>query len=165
MTEKIYDVIIIGGGPAGLAAGSYAGRSRMSTLIIEKEKIGGQITGDVVIGAAAEKGQTGEITINGLVFQCVFSASGNLVALKNMGKAKNTTGGVPAKAGSPDAGQSGNAHGSKTTAETGSASESTGGSQNTGNADGAGKTGADVSGIRTFTVNTPEDMEKLCGIE
>lgn len=39
MTEKIYDVIIIGGGPAGLAAGSYAGRSRMSTLIIEKEKI------------------------------------------------------------------------------------------------------------------------------
>ena len=38
MTEKIYDVIIIGGGPAGLAAGSYAGRSRMSTLIIEKEK-------------------------------------------------------------------------------------------------------------------------------
>lgn len=29
----------------------------------------------------------------------------------------------------------------------------------------AGKTGADVSGIRTFTVNTPEDMEKLCGIE
>ena len=43
MTEKIYDCIIIGGGPAGLAAGSYAGRSRMSTLIIEKAKIGGQI--------------------------------------------------------------------------------------------------------------------------
>ncbi len=43
MTEKIYDCIIIGGGPAGLAAGTYAGRSRMSTLIIEKAKIGGQI--------------------------------------------------------------------------------------------------------------------------
>ena len=43
MTEKIYDCIIIGGGPASLAAGTYAGRSRLSTLIIEKAKIGGQI--------------------------------------------------------------------------------------------------------------------------
>lgn len=41
--EKIYDVIIIGAGPAGLAAGLYAGRGRLSTLIIEKEKDGGQI--------------------------------------------------------------------------------------------------------------------------
>jgi thioredoxin reductase (NADPH) len=40
---KIYDVIVIGAGPAGLAAGSYAGRARLSTLIIEKDKIGGQI--------------------------------------------------------------------------------------------------------------------------
>ncbi len=40
--EKIYDVIIIGAGPAGLA-GSYAGRARMDTLIIEKDKDGGQI--------------------------------------------------------------------------------------------------------------------------
>ena len=43
MSEKIYDVIIIGAGPAGLSAALYAGRSRMSTLIIEKEKDGGQI--------------------------------------------------------------------------------------------------------------------------
>lgn len=35
--EKIYDVIIIGGGPAGLTAGLYTGRSRLSTLIIERE--------------------------------------------------------------------------------------------------------------------------------
>lgn len=41
--EKIYDVIIIGAGPAGLSAGLYAGRSRLSTLIIEKSKEGGQI--------------------------------------------------------------------------------------------------------------------------
>ena len=40
---KIYDVIVIGAGPAGLAAGSYAGRARLSTLIIEKDKVGGQI--------------------------------------------------------------------------------------------------------------------------
>ena len=41
--EKQYDVIIIGAGPAGLAAGLYAGRARLSTLIIEREKDGGQI--------------------------------------------------------------------------------------------------------------------------
>ena len=41
--SKIYDVIILGGGPAGLAAGLYAGRSRLSTLIIEKGQDGGQI--------------------------------------------------------------------------------------------------------------------------
>ncbi len=41
--EKIYDVIIIGAGPAGLSAGLYCGRSRLSTLIIEKQKEGGQI--------------------------------------------------------------------------------------------------------------------------
>ena len=41
--SKIYDVIILGAGPAGLAAGLYAGRSRLSTLIIEKGKDVGQI--------------------------------------------------------------------------------------------------------------------------
>ena len=41
--EKLYDVIILGAGPAGLAAGLYAGRSRLSTLIIEKMQEGGQI--------------------------------------------------------------------------------------------------------------------------
>ncbi|HCR84816.1 thioredoxin-disulfide reductase [Muricomes intestini] len=41
--DKIYDVIILGGGPAGLSAGLYAGRSRLSTLIIEKGQDGGQI--------------------------------------------------------------------------------------------------------------------------
>ena len=41
--SKVYDVIILGAGPAGLAAGLYAGRSRLSTLIIEKGQDGGQI--------------------------------------------------------------------------------------------------------------------------
>jgi thioredoxin-disulfide reductase len=38
-----YDVIIIGGGPAGLTAAIYASRARLRTLIIEKESFGGQI--------------------------------------------------------------------------------------------------------------------------
>ncbi len=41
--DTIYDVIILGGGPAGLAAGLYAGRSRLHTLLIEKGADGGQI--------------------------------------------------------------------------------------------------------------------------
>ena len=41
--EELYDVIILGGGPAGLSAGLYAGRSRMKTLLIEKGASGGQI--------------------------------------------------------------------------------------------------------------------------
>lgn len=41
--SKVYDVVILGAGPAGLAAGLYAGRSRLSTLIIEKGQDGGQI--------------------------------------------------------------------------------------------------------------------------
>ena len=40
--EKIYDAIIIGGGPAGLTAGIYLSRARMSTLLIEKALPGGQ---------------------------------------------------------------------------------------------------------------------------
>ena len=41
--DHIYDVIILGAGPAGLSAGLYAGRSRLDTLIIEKGQAGGQI--------------------------------------------------------------------------------------------------------------------------
>lgn len=41
--SKIYDVLIVGAGPAGLSAGLYAGRSRLSTLMIEKGNDGGQI--------------------------------------------------------------------------------------------------------------------------
>ena len=40
----MYDVIIIGGGPAGLTAAMYACRANKKTLVIEKETFGGQIT-------------------------------------------------------------------------------------------------------------------------
>lgn len=42
--EKIYDLIIIGSGPAGLSAAIYAQRARLETLVIEKEYVsGGQV--------------------------------------------------------------------------------------------------------------------------
>lgn len=40
----MYDVIIIGGGPAGMTAGIYASRANLKTLIIEKQSIGGQVS-------------------------------------------------------------------------------------------------------------------------
>ena len=40
----IYDILIIGGGPAGLTAATYAGRAGKSVLVIEKAAFGGQIT-------------------------------------------------------------------------------------------------------------------------
>ena len=39
-----FDVVIIGGGPAGLAAGIYLTRGKIRTMLIEKENLGGQIT-------------------------------------------------------------------------------------------------------------------------
>ena len=46
---KIYDMIIIGGGPAGYTAALYAARAGLDTLIIEKMSAGGQmaLTGDI----------------------------------------------------------------------------------------------------------------------
>jgi thioredoxin reductase (NADPH) len=42
-TQHHYDVVIIGGGPAGLTAGIYAGRGQLKTVILEKGLPGGQI--------------------------------------------------------------------------------------------------------------------------
>ena len=47
--RKSYEVIIIGGGPAGLTAGLYTSRSRLQTLLIEIGLLGGQMTTTEVI--------------------------------------------------------------------------------------------------------------------
>ena len=41
--EKEYELVIIGGGPAGLTAGLYASRAGLNCLLIEKGLVGGQI--------------------------------------------------------------------------------------------------------------------------
>lgn len=38
--KKIYDLVVVGGGPAGLTSAIYAGRSNLSVLVIEKEGVG-----------------------------------------------------------------------------------------------------------------------------
>jgi len=67
----MYDVIIIGSGPAGLSAGIYAGRALLKTLIIEKSKPGGQaaVTNEIDNYPGANLEETGPSLIEKMVKQ------------------------------------------------------------------------------------------------
>jgi len=43
MSDNLYDVLIIGGGPAGLTAGLYTSRAKLKTLLVERMILGGQV--------------------------------------------------------------------------------------------------------------------------
>lgn len=70
--SSVYDLIIIGGGPAGLAAGLYGARAKMKTLIIEKQKMGGQIviTDEVANYPGSVHDATGPSLVARMLEQC-----------------------------------------------------------------------------------------------
>jgi thioredoxin reductase (NADPH) len=90
----IYDVIIIGSGPAGLSAGLYSARARLNTLIIEKDADGGQIatTDEVENYPGAVEGDTGPILVKRMSEQVEkFGAkriSGKVIEVDFTGKIK-----------------------------------------------------------------------------
>lgn len=68
---ETYDVIIIGAGPAGLSAGLYAARAKLKTLILEKEKAGGQIvtTAEIANYPGAAENSSGPSLVERMVDQ------------------------------------------------------------------------------------------------
>ena len=70
--SKIYDVIVLGAGPAGLTAGLYSGRARLSTLVIEKGEDGGQIaiTNEIENYPGQVEGDSGPSLIARMTKQC-----------------------------------------------------------------------------------------------
>lgn len=121
--QNMYDVIIIGAGPAGLSAGLYAARAKMKTLIIEKDKVGGQIvtTDEVANYPGSIEHATGPTLVVRMADQCEeFGAErikDGVVSLKLEGDVKEivtesgvtyyaksiiiATGAVPRKIGCP----------------------------------------------------------------
>lgn len=69
--SKVYDVVIIGGGPAGLSAALYAGRARLSVLQLEAVKDGGLITltNEVENYPGCTEGESGPSLIERMVTQ------------------------------------------------------------------------------------------------
>lgn len=96
--SQIYDVIVLGAGPAGLSAGLYAARSKMKTLVLEKSKPGGQIvtTLEVANYPGGTPEETGPTLIARMEQQCaLFGAeikNDGVAAVSLEGDIKTVTG-------------------------------------------------------------------------
>lgn len=97
--SKLYDVIILGAGPAGLSAGLYAGRYKLSTLIIEKSQDGGQISitdeienypGQVIDTDESGSSLVARMTAQAAKFGCE-RASAKIVSVELEGEVKKLT--------------------------------------------------------------------------
>jgi thioredoxin reductase (NADPH) len=69
---NLYDIIIIGGGPAGIGAALQAGREGRSVLLAEKDALGGRLNHAFLVKnfpLAGPKGCSGKIVVRGLVKQ------------------------------------------------------------------------------------------------
>ncbi|MCL2521090.1 MAG: FAD-dependent oxidoreductase [Spirochaetaceae bacterium] len=101
MDKNEYDVIIVGGGPAGLSAALYNGRARLKTILFEKTQLGGQIAISSEIGnypgyfAAGHSGLSATALVDTMIKQA--EAFGTIIekkAVKSVdlaGKVKKVT--------------------------------------------------------------------------
>lgn len=84
--NNFYDLIIVGGGPAGLSAAIYMARAKYKVLVLEKEQIGGQITitDEVVNYPGVERTSGRQLTETMRVQADYFGAEFKLAAVSEM---------------------------------------------------------------------------------